>query len=50
MVDPQTAEREIRPLIAIADNYPKYIISTDNLTAEIDGMEHLNVVDWLLSE
>ena len=50
MSDPQTAEREIRPFVAIKDNYPKYIISTDTVTAEIDGIEHINVVDWLLNE
>jgi len=46
--DPITAEREIRPLKAIADNYPKHIISTDMITAEIDGIKHRNIVDWLL--
>lgn len=50
MADPQTAEREIRPLAAIADNYPKFIISTDTVTGEIDGIEHLNVIDWLLKK
>jgi hypothetical protein len=48
--DPNTAEREIRPLKAIDDNYPKYIISTDLITTEIDGIEHINIVDWLLDE
>lgn len=48
--DPNTAEREIRPLKAIDDNYPKYIISTDLITTEIDGIEHINIVDWLLGE
>lgn len=46
--DPKTAEREIRPLKAIDDNYPKHIISTDLTTAEIDGIEHINIIDWLL--
>ncbi|MDR1592746.1 MAG: ATP-binding protein [Prevotellaceae bacterium] len=50
MSNPDTAEREIRPLLAIKDNYPKYIISTDIITAEMNGIEHLNVVDWLLGE
>jgi len=45
---PETMQREVRPLKAINDNYPKYIISTDTLTAEIDGIEHINIVDWLL--
>ena len=48
MSDIITAEREIRPLKSIDDNYPKYIISTDLITSEIDGIQHINVVDWLL--
>ncbi len=50
MSDPKTAEREIRPLKAIDDNYPKQIISTDLITSEIGGIEHINIVDWLLDE
>jgi len=48
MSDPTTAEREIRSLKSIDDNYPKYIISTDIITSEIDGILHINIVDWLL--
>ena len=48
MSDPKTANREIRPLKSIDDNYPKYIISTDIITSEIEGIEHKNIVDWLL--
>jgi len=48
MSDAKTAEREIRPLKSIADNYPKYIISTDMINSEIEGIEHINIVDWLL--
>ncbi|MDR1762589.1 MAG: DUF4143 domain-containing protein, partial [Dysgonamonadaceae bacterium] len=50
MADSATAERELRPFRHIPDNYPKYIISTDLLTGEIDGIEHINVVDWLLNK
>ena len=49
MSDPKTAEREIRPLKSIDDNYPKYIISTDIISSEIEGIEHINIVDWLLN-
>jgi predicted AAA+ superfamily ATPase len=49
MANPETMEREVRALKAIRDNYPKIILSTDTLTAEIDGIEHINVVDWLLN-
>jgi len=48
MSDTTTAEREIRPLKSIDDNYPKYIISTDIITSDIDGIQHVNIVDWLL--
>jgi len=50
MSDSKTAEREIRPLKSIDDNYPKHIISTDIITSEIEGIEHINIVDWLLKE
>ena len=50
MSDLKTAEREIRPLQSINDNYPKYIISTDMITSEIEGIEHVNIVDWLLKK
>lgn len=50
ITDPHTAEREIRPLKAIDDNYPKYLISTDLITTEIDGIEHINIIDWLLKK
>ncbi len=49
MSDKKTADREIRPLKLINDNYPKYIISTDLITPDIDGIVHKNIVDWLLS-
>jgi predicted AAA+ superfamily ATPase len=50
MSDSKTAEREIRPLKSIGDNYPKYVISTDIITSEIEGIEHINIVDWLLKK
>lgn len=50
MSDPKTAEREIRPLKTIDDNYPKYIISTDLISSEIEGIEHINIVNWLLDK
>ncbi len=48
IAEPQTAEREIRALKAIQDNYPKYLLTMDMIRSEIDGIHHINVVDWLL--
>jgi len=50
MSDHKTEEREIRPLKSIDDNYPKHIISTDIISSEIEGIEHINIVDWLLKQ
>ena len=42
--------REITPLKLIKDNYPKYIISMDRLPMGEDGIDQVNIVDFLLSD
>lgn len=47
-----TFERELSPLRAVQDAYPKYLITSDQLhigTTE-DGIQIVNVADWLLEE
>ncbi len=45
----ETIEREFRPLRAINDNYPKYVVSMDTLPGSDDeGIIRLNIVDFLL--
>ncbi len=46
--DPQTLQRELQPLQAIEDNYPKYILTMDYGTGENDGIHRINVFDWLM--
>ncbi len=47
----QTIEREFNPLIAIKDNYQKYVISFDKHFAEnYEGIKHLNIIDFLMDE
>jgi len=47
--DEVTLEREIRPLEAIKDNYPKFILTMDDdPPAAQDGIFRKNVLDWLL--
>ena len=46
--DPDTLKRELTPLQKIPDNYPKYLLTTDPLSFDQDGIQHFNVCHWLL--
>lgn len=47
--DEKTLERELRPLMAIRDHYPKMILTLDDdPEAQYDGIRRINVRDWLL--
>lgn len=46
--DEKTFNREISAFKTIKDNYPKYLLTLDFDNASIDGIQKLNVVDWLL--
>jgi predicted AAA+ superfamily ATPase len=46
--DEKTLSRELEPLRKIRDNYQKFIISTDFDNSVYDGIQKINVVDWLL--
>ena len=46
----ETLERELAPLEAIEDNYPKFILSMDYGSGENNGIKRLNVLDWLLGQ
>lgn len=50
VLDPNTFSREITPLKKIADHYPKYIISMDEISMSEDGIKQVNVVDFLLQK
>ncbi len=44
-----TFEREIAPLRALKDNYPKTILTLDRFTTgDYDGIKVINAVDWLM--
>ncbi len=45
-----TIEREFGALKSIEDNYPKYVISLDKIDLSRDGIIHLNLIDFLLSD
>lgn len=49
MLDDKTFEREVRSMKSIDDNYPKTVLSLDQILREMpDGLRHRNVVEWLL--
>ena len=48
--DKKTLNRELSSLTKIRDSYPKYLLTTDFDTTNIDGIQRLNVIDWLLNE
>jgi predicted AAA+ superfamily ATPase len=46
--DEATLEREIRPLQAIKDNYPKFLLTMDDdPPTALNGIYRQNVLDWL---
>ncbi len=42
-----TEDREYRPLEMIRDNYPKYVITMDYLLQKRNGIEHVNIIDFM---
>ena len=50
LTNEDTIEREFRPLLLVKDNYPKYVISTDEFDMSQDGIKHMNILDFLLDD
>lgn len=47
--DEKTLERELRPLMAIRDHYPKFILTLDeDPETQYEGIRRINARDWLL--
>lgn len=46
----ETEEREYRALEAIRDNYKKYVVTTDYLLQKRNGIEHVNMMDFMMRE
>ena len=43
----ETEDREYKPLELIKDNYPKYVVTTDSLIQQRNGISHVNLVDFM---
>ena len=51
MVEETTFDREMAPLKAISDNYPKTVITLDRYTlGNYEGIQVVNAIDWLLDK
>lgn len=50
VLDSVTLERELTPFNKIKDNYPKYLLTFDEIGAgsDYDGVKQLNVLKWLV--
>ena len=50
LADESTVKREFGAYKGIPDNYPKYVVSLDEINRSRDGIKHLNICDFLLKE
>ena len=50
LADDRTIEREFGAYKGVPDNYPKYVISLDEISRSRDGIKHLNICDFLLKD
>lgn len=52
VLEEKTLKRELAPLRKIDDNYPKYLLTLDEMfrEADYDGIQKRNAVDWLLKK
>lgn len=46
----ETYRREVAPFKKIKDNYQKILLTTDSEYFNEEGVEHWNVIDWLLKD
>ena len=44
-----TEDREYKSLESIRDNYPKYLMTTDYLLQNRNGIKHVNLIDFIIS-
>jgi predicted AAA+ superfamily ATPase len=48
--DEKTFNREISAFRNIRDNYPKFLLTLDYDSVNINGVQKINVIDWLLNQ
>jgi predicted AAA+ superfamily ATPase len=50
LLSKETEDREYRPLEIIRDNYPKYVMTTDHLLQKRNGINHINLMEFMMAE
>jgi|LGVE01.1.fsa_nt_gb predicted AAA+ superfamily ATPase len=50
LAEESTVEREFFPLEAIHDNYPKFVLTLDEFDRSRNGIQHLNIISFLLQD
>ncbi len=50
MQSEDTENREYRPLERIKDNYSKYVVTTDYMLQKRNGIKHINLMEFMISE
>ena len=50
MQSEDTENREYRPLESIKDNYAKYVATTDYMLQKRNGIKHINLMEFMISE
>ena len=46
----KTEDREYRPLEMIRDNYPKYVATSDAFLQQRNGIQHINIIDFMKNQ
>ena len=48
--EPKTLERELAPFSKINNHFPKYLLTLDSEEPTYDGVQQINVINWLLND
>jgi predicted AAA+ superfamily ATPase len=50
VIGEDTLKRELTPLLSIKDSYPKYLLTRDYNNSIYKGIQHINVINWLMGK
>ncbi len=50
MQSKETENREYKPLESVNDNYAKYVVTTDYMLQKRNGIKHINLMEFMISE